>query len=402
MPVQSYNSTPLPAMTAAPSVNATARVLIVDDDATSRRLLSAALMRAEFDVITASDGNEALERIHENPPDIAVLDFEMPALNGAELCAKIRQDESPPIRDLPVLMLTAHSGEEDEVACLQAGANDFVTKPVSRAVLVARIQTQLRLRALGDTLREQHDELARWRATQLGELDAARVTQSAIIPQVPPQVPGWHVQTMYTPLIQVGGDVYGWRRRPDGDWLFWVADATGHGVAAALFTALTALLFQQAAADSSSPGQVLSQVNDEFCNVFRGKSFMTGCCVRISASGELAFAGAGHPPLLIRRADGTVEELRAQSTVLGLKKSERTEESTTRLEVNEMALLYTDGLYSLIGKDGERMRSQVLSKCLGSPRVGPAELDQITRMVVKHSDRTPSDDDAAAIRLLRT
>lgn len=388
-------------MTIAPPVTITHRVLIVDDDPASRRLLAAALMRAGFDVTTAPEGDVAFKIITDCPPDIAVLDFEMPRLNGAELCAQIRAHEHPAIRDLPVLMLTAHSGEEDELACLQAGANDFVTKPVSRAVLIARIQTQLRLRAMGDTLREQNEELAQWRSSQLGELEAAKVTQSAIIPQTAPSVPGWDVQMTYTPLIQVGGDVYGWRRRPDGGWLLWVADATGHGVSAALFTALTALLFQHAAADTGSPGEVLAQVNEEFGNVFRRKSFMTACCARISESGELVFAGAGHPPLLIRRANGKVEELRAQATVLGLQKSDRVEETVTKLDAGDMALLYTDGLYSLVARDGERMRNDVLQGVLGSVRSGPATLEQISKKLARLSDGTGPDDDAAAVRLLK-
>src|SRR5204863_730924 len=156
------------------------------------------------------------------------------------------------IREVPVIMLTGHTGEAEEIRCLRAGANDFVTKPVSREVLSTRIDTRVRLRELNDELRRQNDELARWRATHEADLDTARATQRAIIPSIPPSLTGWHVDAVYSSLIQVGGDVYGWRPCGDGRWLFWIADATGHGASAALFTTLTTLLFHHASATAAS------------------------------------------------------------------------------------------------------------------------------------------------------
>jgi DNA-binding response OmpR family regulator len=101
----------------------------------------------------------------------------MPALNGAEICRLLRKSEREDWNTLPVIMLTAHAGEEEEIVCLQAGANDFVTKPVSRQILAARIQTQFRLSALTDELRKQNDELNRWRTAQEADLAAAQATQ---------------------------------------------------------------------------------------------------------------------------------------------------------------------------------------------------------------------------------
>jgi sigma-B regulation protein RsbU (phosphoserine phosphatase) len=241
---------------ALPTAAGTARprqILLADDDEKSRRLLGASLERAGFEVWTAADGEEALGAIESSPPDLLVLDFEMPRLNGAELCRRLRSSPRESIRQLPVIMLTGHSGESDEVSCLAAGANDFVTKPVGREVLIARIETQLRLGALSDELRARNTELADWRSAQEADLAAARATQQALVATQPPAVEQWKIEVVYAPLIQVGGDIYGWRRLAEGRWLFWLADATGHGVAAALFTTLAALLFNHAAA----PGKEL-------------------------------------------------------------------------------------------------------------------------------------------------
>ena len=152
---------------AAPQTPAAAgrprKILLADDDEKSRRLLGASLEAAGFEVWTVADGVEALAAIESAPPDVLVLDFEMPGWTGAEVCRRLRAAEREAIRLLPVIMLTGHAGEEAELGCLAAGANDFVTKPVGREVLLARIETQLRLGALSDELRRRNAELARWR-----------------------------------------------------------------------------------------------------------------------------------------------------------------------------------------------------------------------------------------------
>src|ERR1039457_7674120 len=105
-------------------------------------------------------------------------------------------------------MLTGHGGAESEVLCLEAGADDFVTKPINAAVLRARIETQLRLRSMRRQLERQNNELEAWRRDLERDLAAARLTQQSLIPQKPPRLPGWQVATYYRPVIQVGGDIY--------------------------------------------------------------------------------------------------------------------------------------------------------------------------------------------------
>lgn len=379
------------------------RILLVDDDEVSRRLLGSALRRLAFDVHTASDGDEALDMIAKAQPDLLVLDFEMPALNGAEICHRLRTSENEDWRNLPIIMLTAHAGEEEEIACLEAGANDFVTKPVSRDILAARIQTQLRLRALTDTLRQHNDELNRWRTAHEADLDAAQATQQALIPSTVPALEGWSVESLYRPLIQVGGDVFGWRHVGGGRWFFWLADATGHGAAAALFTALAAQLFRQAADTEGEPCEILRAVNREFRSVFRGRSFMTACCALIEPGGALTFCSAGHPPLLVRRADGTVEAFGPHGTVLGLHEESGPplEQSKTTLAAGDVALLYTDGMFALREPDGERFTPAALEHML--PRVEPGEefIERLLFVLERGSNGEHAEDDIAAVALTK-
>src|SRR5205814_6594417 len=199
----------------------------------------------------------------------------------AELVRKMRADADPAIAQIPAIMLTGHSDEQSEVLCLEAGADEFVTKPINTTVLRARIQTQLRLRLMREQLRQQNEELEAWRHNLERDLAAARLTQQSLIPQKPPILTGWDIAAVFRPVIEVGGDIYGWLRMKDNRMLFWIADATGHGAAAALLTTLTKLLFHHGTGEHDSPASIMQAVNNDFRSIFGARSFMTAMCVAL-------------------------------------------------------------------------------------------------------------------------
>jgi len=362
-----------------------AEILVVDDDAMSRRLLAQLLMAAGFKCLVCKDGSEALEIIHAKPPSLLLLDFDMPGLNGAEVLTRLRSDHNPAVAQIPVIMLTAHGSEESEVSCLQAGADDFVTKPVYTAVLQARIETQLRLRSMRRQLERQNDELENWRRDLERDLEAARLTQQSLIPQKPPALFGWEVATCYRPVIQVGGDIYGWLRMKDGRILFWIVDGTGHGAAAALLTTLAKLLFH-------------------YGSIFGGRSFMTAMCVAVHPStGRASIVGAGHPPLLIARRTGATETIASVAPPLGLVESPELTETIVNLKPGDTFLLYTDGLFgSRKGKES-RLNSQFLEKMLDhSAPSAEALLGRILEETAPSKAEEALPDDVAALAVRRT
>jgi len=117
-------------------------VLVVDDEAGIRDMVRFALEKADMAVQTAANAREALLRISEQRPDIILLDWMMPEVSGLELTRRLRKDSFT--RDIPIIMLTARVTEDDKVAGLEAGTDDFVTKPFSPRELLARIHAVLR------------------------------------------------------------------------------------------------------------------------------------------------------------------------------------------------------------------------------------------------------------------
>ncbi|MGB7206903.1 MAG: response regulator, partial [Anderseniella sp.] len=131
----------------------TARVLVVDDIVANVRLLEAKLTTEYFEVATAMNGADALEVITTFKPDIVLLDVMMPGIDGIEVCRRIKTN--PTTQHIPVIMVTALDQPEDRVRGLEAGADDFITKPVNDAALFSRLKSLVRLKMLIDELRER-------------------------------------------------------------------------------------------------------------------------------------------------------------------------------------------------------------------------------------------------------
>src|SRR6266508_1144053 len=381
-----------------------AEILVVDDDALSRRLVAQLLTAAGYKCRGCKNGSEALEIVHAAPPSLLLLDFDMPGPNGAEVLRRLRSDHNPAVAQIPAIMLTAHGSEESEVSCLQAGADDFVTKPVNAAVLRARIETQLRLRSMRRQLERQNNELETWRRDLERDLAAARLTQQSLIPQKPLTMPGWQVATCYRPVIQVGGDIYGWLRMKNGRILFWIADGTGHGAAAAMLTTLAKLLFYHGSMETDMPASVMEAVNHDFRSIFGGRSFMTAMCVAVDPStGRAIIVGAGHPPLLIARRTGATEAIASVAPPLGLVEHPELTETIVDLEPGDTFLLYTDGLFGSSKSKQPGLSPKRLEKMLDhSAPSAEALLRRILTETAPSKGEQALPDDVAALAVRRT
>src|SRR3990172_970978 len=141
------------------------KILCVDDEPANLRLLDAILAPCGYEVVKAADGKEALEVIGEQKVDMVLLDVILPGINGFEVCRKIKENES--WRMIPVVLITGLRSKEDRIRGIEAGAEDFISKPYDSGEVLARIRMLLKMKDLNDRLRAAYDGMNN--LTQYGE-----------------------------------------------------------------------------------------------------------------------------------------------------------------------------------------------------------------------------------------
>ena len=165
------------------------RILIADDSPASLDILRTRLVSQGYEVVTATDGQEAVDATLAHLPDLILLDVMMPKRDGFEVCRLLRADPTLPF--IPIILVTAKDDSRDIVAGLDSGADEYLTKPVDHAALTARVRSILRTKALHDTVQEQAAQLAEWNRTlerrvaeQLAELERIGRLKRFLSPQV--------------------------------------------------------------------------------------------------------------------------------------------------------------------------------------------------------------------------
>ncbi|MBF0497241.1 MAG: two-component system response regulator [Deltaproteobacteria bacterium] len=147
------------------------KVLVVDDEDRNLRLMEAMLIPLGYEVGLAADGEAALTRVKDSPPDVILLDIMMPKMDGFEVARRIKSDEET--RFIPIVMVTALKDVEDRVKALEAGADDFLTKPVDKVELRARVRSLLKVKAYNDHMRSYQQHLEQEVARRTEQLERA-------------------------------------------------------------------------------------------------------------------------------------------------------------------------------------------------------------------------------------
>jgi adenylate cyclase len=170
-------------------MNDPARILVVDDNAINRDILITRLETHGYELLQAADGAEALASVARQVPDLILLDVEMPKLDGFEVCRRLKKDASLPF--IPIVLVTARADSKDVVNGLDAGADEYLTKPVDQVALVARVRSMLRIKALHDQVQAQAADLTHWNHTleqrvdeQVAELDRMNRLKSFLPGQI--------------------------------------------------------------------------------------------------------------------------------------------------------------------------------------------------------------------------
>lgn len=394
-------------MSRAPRPEATTRILLAEDQRLQARLLLAVIDQLGLDPVVVSDGEAAWEILSgEDPPQLALLDWMMPGVSGVEVCRRML--DHPQRSSIYLILLTSRDTTEDIVAGLEAGANDFVTKPFEPRELLARIQAGLRVvrleRELAARMRDLEGALAERAAAEdrlhqlrQREVEVADRIQQTLLLGAPPNLPGLEIAALSSASEGVDGDFYDFIDHGEQRLDVVVGDVMGKGLPAALVAAAIKAQLLRALAqfpiDSAgnasvpSPAALLDSVARAIApKLSELERFATLVLARFDVSaGTLSLVDAGHTPtMIVRFATGTLVELPGVDPPLGISDDPKFEAVDTELSPGDLVVFYSDGLTEARSSEGElfgveRLRQHVLASASGTPRQIVESLHQAVR-----------------------
>lgn len=310
------------------------RILVVDDNLVNRMTLSRSLEQLGYQVELAEDGEQAIRLVAEQEFDLLLLDILMPKLDGFQVLTLLQ--DTGQLQALPVIVISALDDMDSVVRGIEMGAEDFLPKPFDPTLLRARIGASLEKKRLREA--EQ--------AVVEREYHTAAGIQRGILPKQLPSIPGWQLGATISPARQVGGDFYDFIQIDDSRLGLVVGDVSDKGFPAALVMAMYVALMRSEARHESSPTRLLQITNRRLIDMNPSSGFITLLYGILDvASGEFAYARAGHHLPLIVHGDGSIEEPTAETgQPLGLFDDPLIDEHILQVGHNDCILLYTDGI----------------------------------------------------------
>jgi len=448
-------------MSLVPS-NPDATILIVEDSPTQSLKLQHTLERHDYAVIAAANGRDALGLLATHLPTLVITDINMPEMDGYELCRRIKDDGR--LKEVPVILLTSLADPKDILRGLECGADNFVVKPYDEEFLLSRVQGVLanlelrrqspgqasteiffaghkyqlttnrihsidlllstyetavqknnELRAAQETLQLQTEELREKNAQMHEDLEMARELQSAFLPRHYPVFPPHSSPEQsavqfchrYSTTTELGGDFFDIIVLSDTEAAVFICDVMGHGVRAALVTAIIRGLVEELRNVAHDPGAFLTEINKGLCAVLKHTLtplFATACYVVADlARGELRYATAGHPaPFLIRRSEGEVHLLtpdHKSAPALGVFEASAYPGSARAFTPGDLIMLYTDGLFEVESESGDLFDKEQLLGAVAkrTALLTPQLFDELISEVKAFSGQHQFEDDMCLV-----
>jgi len=343
------------------------KILVVDDEPVNIDVLTG-LLKQDYRLIVAKNGERALKAAHSANPDLILLDIMMPDMDGYEVCRRLKADAST--RDIPVIFITAMDQTGDETLGFELGAADYITKPVSPPVLKARVKTQLALAQSRKELQAAYATIKTQKDRMEIELNVGRDIQMSMMPRDFPGGPGCESFSLYARLEaarELGGDFYDFFFLDESKMCFCVGDVSGKGVPAALFMAVSKTLIRSAGSSSQSTATILTQVNDTLSADNEGCMFVTlFVAVCDIHSGAVTYTNAGHnPPYIIGANGNTVRLDKRHGPVAGAMDGNVYREDSVVLGPGDTLLMFTDGVTEATSASGEMFSEARLVELLG-------------------------------------
>jgi serine phosphatase RsbU (regulator of sigma subunit) len=356
------------------------RIVVIDDTEMVRKVLVQYLERLGFSTLEAADGEEGLDVIRANRPDLVLCDLRMPNLDGLGLL-KVLKQESP---DLPIVVMSGAGLLHDAIGALQLGAWDYVEKPVELAVLEHAINRALEKAALVEENRRYRAHLERLNRDLEASLrllaedeDAGRQIQVRMLPHNHQRFGDYLFTRDVIPSSFLSGDFIDVFRIDPRHWGFYLADVSGHGVSSALVTVLLRTFVQRQVASSIesgddlvlSPARLLMRLNEEMARDHLDKHLTIFYGVIDLQEDTLLYANAGHFPWPVLYDGGAVTVLEQPGVPVGMMAHSRYLEHRVPLTDSMSLSVFSDGVLEVLSQATLDAKLEYLRGLFGKPNV---------------------------------
>ena len=312
--------------------------LVVDDELSNRVILNSLLKKLGYDVLQAEDGAQAVALFAEQRPELVLMDIMMPVMDGYEATVRIKRLAGS--RFVPIIFLTAITDESALARCIEAGGDDFLTKPYSHIALAAKIQAMERIQLLHNDLRLLYSRMQRDEEIAEQVLRGAVVADNLALEQI---------HTFLRPASVFSGDVLLSAFSPSRDLHVMLGDFTGHGLSAALGALPTSEVFRSMTAKGFQPKQILHAINKKLHGLMPTGMFLAAQFIKISHKLDyITVMNCGMPELFV--LDDLTREIKysfpSQSLPLGIVEDLSDTEICQHIDIapGDRILLATDGV----------------------------------------------------------
>ncbi len=325
------------------------KILVVEDNEDMRELINFYLEN-EYKLSFAENGKIGIEIARKILPDLIITDIMMPVMDGFEMAARIKQDDLT--KTIPVLMLTAKANIENKVHGFEYGADDYLTKPFNYKELYARItsllkinQLQKKLEKANINLHDKVEELLEKERIINNDLLIAKTIQQNILSQGIDENERISTVIKYLPQYEVGGDFYNIFELRKNVFRFFIADATGHGIPAALTTMLIKSEYEKMKVFELEPGIILTLLNETFVQQYYNISLFFSCFIMDIdlENNSCSYASAGHPEMYLKNHNEIIS-LYSSGGLIGIKKEPTYQTADINIKKGNTIYLFTDGI----------------------------------------------------------
>jgi two-component system, HptB-dependent secretion and biofilm response regulator len=365
-------------------------ILIAEDGAADRMLLSTIVSRQGHRVLTASNGLEALALFQQERPHLVLMDALMPVMDGFEAARRIKQLAGEEL--VPIIFLTSLSEGEALVRCLEAGGDDFLAKPYNRIILEAKIKAMDRLRRLQDTVLQQRDLIAKHNEHLLNEQRVAKAVFDKVAHSGCLNAP--NIRYLQSPYAVFNGDLLLAAYKPSGGMHVLLGDFTGHGLPAAIGAMPLAEVFYGMTAKGYSLADILREINAKLRHILPRGVFCCATLLNLSFQRqEVEVWNGGLPEGYLLRHDGQRSALVSRHLPLGVLEPERFNDSCEvySLAVGDRIFLLSDGVLEACNGQQELFGEARLLQVLNSNQM-PGRLFDEVQQALKQFSGQPQDD----------